>query len=440
MAAQTQQRQRNVGFKTQAAASAPQTMTSSRPTIQNPPPHITPPLQPTGGAAPSQGTIPVQMSDAQQKATDGTVAAAATATTTATNPSPLTARLNFSFATAPTASYATPLAPSTTALVAPASSAAKTTAPVATKPSRRRSATPTTKKRGRDTATASAVSEDEEEKQRRRMDRNLREQQRSHRITEQIGHLRDVLAAANIHFKPDKYSTLVSVVDYIKELQSRSTLLDSEHKKLLETIAKTNEMVNSPYYPNSDDAQVSNDLLCDAPSGSALEDETAVFVRGLDYKNVFRQCGIALAIASIDGRFMDCNPEFESLTGYARDELLPGEGLDQGDAAAVATTTTSTPTPDETPSASQMGGVPATVTTTPKRNLSLFNLLGRQDMEQVFLAMSRMLKKPVTSGSPTNVVACEDDKEGDDDSNSLDVWSGKVTQSRREGTNVSLHF
>lgn len=343
----------------------------------------------------------------------------------AITPSPLTARLNFTYAAA---QYHPSMPPATASIPPTTTNAVQRVQPTATGETKslRKRSTPTTtstRKRGRDSA-VSAISEDEGEKERRRQDRNLREQQRSHKITEQISHLREVLAAANIHFKPDKYSTLVSVVDYIKQLQSRSSMLDSEHKKLIETISRTNEVVNSPYFNNCEgDAAVGSDLLSDAPSGCALEDETAVFVQGLDYKNVFRQCGIALAIASIDGRFMDCNPEFELLTGYSRDELLPGEELDSGDV----------PTSDPTPSSpeavtSSDSGVPSTVTTTSKRNLSLFNLLARKDMEHVFLAMSRMLKQPV-GGS------LEQDR---DRGEQQDCWSGQVVQSRSDKADVSV--
>ena len=369
-------------------------------------------------------------------------------------PSPLTARLNYAFATPSAASQfnvtmAHNAAASAAAAMNPGGPPATIGMPSSTladtgEHHRKRgdkdlgtyggmtTTVPTGRKRVRDNS--AAVTEDEGDRERRRMDRNLREQQRSHKITEQIATLREVLASANIHFKPDKYSTLVSVVDYIKQLQTRSAMLDGEHQKLIETISKTNEVVNNPYYPNADgDAPMSSDLLSDAPTGSVLEDETAVFVQGLDYKNVFRQCGIALAIASIDGRFMDCNPEFETLTGYSRDELLPGEELDSNEGPVEDTVApSSAPSPDEAPSSSSSsggnrGGVPSTVTTTSKRNLSLFNLLARTDMEAVFLAMSKMLKQPVGNMNQPPEPSMHQN----------DFWSGKVVQGRRDQRNVS---
>lgn len=269
-----------------------------------------------------------------------------------------------------------------------------------------------------------AVSEDEGDREKRRQDRNLREQQRSRRITEQINLLRDVLVEAGVPCKPDKNSTLIGVHDYITQLQSRASFLDEEHKKLLDTIARTNEMVNNAYYQATADgssvasgatpAPVSNDLLSDANvANCSLEDEDAVFVQGLDYRSVFKRCGIALAVASIDGRFIDCNSEFVTLSGYSRKELLPGEELSKTELRA-----------EDVPSMAGEAADP------PTRNLSLFNLLNREDMETVFTAMSGMLRRPMVRRPDASVVS--------DDSAQQDYWSGFVRQNREnDSTTVS---
>ena len=57
--------------------------------------------------------------------------------------------------------------------------------------------------------------------ERRRHERNLREQQRSYRISQQIKELREVLTESSVPFKPNKYSILLSVVDYIKQLKKK---------------------------------------------------------------------------------------------------------------------------------------------------------------------------------------------------------------------------
>ena len=329
--------------------------------------------------------------------------------------SPLTARLNYPFSMAAAyPSFAAPLP------VAPAVSSGIDRRRATTELISQSSA-PTTssdsRKRSRDSAPP--ISEDDGDKVKRRMDRNQREQQRSQKITEQIACLKELLSAANVHFKPDKHSTLITVADYIKQLQSRSQLLDSEHQKLLETISKTNEIASTAqHHPSTGSVTASsNDLLSDSPEGALLEDEHAVFVKGLDYRGIFQQCTIPLAVASIDGRLMDCNGEFEALTGYERDELLLCEVSNDSDASARAD-----PVYSDT-------GVPSTVTTTSAtRNLSLFNLLCREDMEQVFLAMSCMLKQPISLGDqPAGTIASN---KGTSLPPHHDFWSGRVNQSR----------
>ncbi len=153
--------------------------------------------------------------------------------------------------------------------------------------------------------------------ERRRYDRNLREQQRSYKISQQIKELRDVLCESNVPFKPNKYSILLSVVDYIKQLQARAIMLDAEHQKLITTIRQTNEMVNSGTTPSSL-SEIENTTGA-SDSGSDAE---MLFVQGLDYRSVFEQCPAALGIAALDGRIMECNPEFQILLGFPRDDLL----------------------------------------------------------------------------------------------------------------------
>lgn len=305
-----------------------------------------------------------------------------------------------------------------------------------------------------------AVSDSEDESSRRRHDRNLREQRRSQKITNQIDQLREVLAAASVRFKPDKYSTLVSVVEYVKQLQRRSTMLDMEHKKLLDTITKTNEMVNAPYTGNSGAAAASTagdangskpdsavsgannngNGVASGGQGDIYNDDELVFVRNVDYKCIFERCGMPLAVASIDGRLMDCNQEFVKLTGYRRDELLPNEPKQQQQSPAIVDHETFSPNaifPDG-PASSNSNAV-ATDTTTGStapsnknsnlRNFSLFNLLSRDNMEQVFVSLSEMLKQPRKEESGTNMVS------------NNDYWSGNVRLSRNTHIEVrSYHL
>jgi PAS domain-containing protein len=254
---------------------------------------------------------------------------------------------------------------------------------------------------------ASEVSENEDEGTGRKLNRNKREQQRSQQITSQITNLKKVLVDANVQFKPDKYSTLVSVVDYVKQLQQRSKILDSEHSKLLDTINKTSEIVNSQQLAPSVTSALSdsctglsNDLLSDGTISPLCEDEAMVMVRGLDYKAVFGSCPLAFSIASVDGRFLDCNREFEKVTGYTRKHLLTDRtttGPEQGSDS------------DITASDSESGGVSPSQKN--GKNKSLFNILNHDDagIRGVFTAMSEMLRRPVLDGSSSaDIVSSED--------------------------------
>ncbi|CAB9511791.1 expressed unknown protein [Seminavis robusta] len=160
--------------------------------------------------------------------------------------------------------------------------------------------------------------------ERRRYERNLREQQRSFRISQQIQQLRDVLSESKVPFKPNKYSILVSVADYIKQLQTRAIMLDSEHKKLFKTIQETNEMVASGQIPDASPAPADGAINGEKEGTGAQatnEQGELLFVQGLDYQAVFEQTPTANGVASIDGRILTCNKELESILETTREHI-----------------------------------------------------------------------------------------------------------------------
>jgi len=187
--------------------------------------------------------------------------------------------------------------------------------------------------------------------EKRRFERNVREQQRSFKISQQIKELKNVLHESNIPFKPNKFSILLSVVEYIKQLQTRAIMIDAEHRKLIDTIRQTNEMVNSGQTPPQDHHDKKT-------LGTNLGNESGMlFVQGIDYKAIFDQCDAGLSVAALDGRILDFNNEFASASGFSHEELT---------------------------------------------KQSVFNLM--QNHEDVFKAMGQMLsnsdKPPVTQGPP----------------------------------------
>jgi PAS domain-containing protein len=310
------------------------------------------------------------------------------------------------------------------------------------------------------------VSEDEHERLSRRSVRNIREQQRSHRIADRISELRTVLQDAGVQFKPDRYNTLVGVVNYIKTLQSRSKKLDEEHKVLLKTISGAGEMVNGesgfaglglgmptgggvedgpPGTTTVQTFDVSGENLSSTSSDSNHNDEEMkVFVQGIDYRFIFSNCGVALAVASVDGRFVDCNDEWLTLTGYTRTELM-GECKSSGSnqVAAVSTSTSAASTAAHAPPCSKSSSFPPSEICISRQHLSLFNLLGREDMETVYNAMSRMLRSaPPPSTAATRTTATSSSSSASDPNTSdsfLESSSGNEASSGIDGDNIKRY-
>jgi PAS domain-containing protein len=257
----------------------------------------------------------------------------------------------------------------------------------------------------------SAVSEDEGD-HKRRESRNVREQRRSQQISDQIGDLRQLLAASNVQTKPDKYSTLVTVGTFIRQLQERSSVLEKEHKKLLSTMQQTSELVSNQCIPvptcgdipkktsSSSDSNCFEDNTSDMTSDN---EEEKVYDSGLDYRSLFKSCPIPVAIASIDGRFLDCNQDFEIISGYAKAELFQKQTL-------------APPKPGDMPTNGHM---------------SLFNVLCHQDMERLFAVMSQMLQNPFTvCTGPT----------GESEQSQEDRWNDVVVLNRRPDKQVKLNI
>jgi len=160
--------------------------------------------------------------------------------------------------------------------------------------------------------------------ERRRYERNLREQQRSYRISQQIKELRDVLAESNVPFKPNKFSILLNVAEYIKQLQKRAIMLDAEHRKLVDTINQTSTMTSSGQVPiPSDDVSSERDGSTCSLSGvdNVNSEQDLLLVQDINYRDVFEHCPFAIGVASLDGRILGCNDALERLFGVGQNEM-----------------------------------------------------------------------------------------------------------------------
>jgi len=258
-----------------------------------------------------------------------------------------------------------------------------------------------------------AVSEDEHETHKRRKDRNMREQERSQRIANQIANLKNLLAMSNVPFKPDKYSTLVSVSEYIRDLQKRCQALDEEHKNLVTTISETNRVVNQASIGvEQKDQHVdgqSENVVPTTNDRSLDQDEFYKYIQGIDYESIFSGLAVPLCVAAIDGRLLDCNDEFAIICGLGQKRLQEAglrsanKGTNENDGEAA-------------PAAGAL-----------MQPLSLFNLVVRGDMRKVFDGMSAMLKSKVAISD--NGVSVEVDSKG-----KSDFWSDVVQPSNHNPT------
>lgn len=233
-------------------------------------------------------------------------------------------------------------------------------------------------------ATAPVVSEDE----RKRVDRNLKEQQRSIQISHLLSTLRDILVEAKVHPDSDKLSrhtTLSSVVDYIKQLQHANAHFDTENQKLRQSLGKTNEVLSGMTV-----GQVGSTQGADVPAKVKPGNTHSLDVskeEDVDYRCVFQQCGIALAAVKIDGRFIDCNSKFEALTGYDRDELIAPiqSPNDDSEEDNKLTNTTS--------SESSSRGSSVDSSLTGVTTLTLFSLLDPLSMEELYGEMKEVIEE-----------------------------------------------
>lgn len=150
----------------------------------------------------------------------------------------------------------------------------------------------------------------ENDNQNKKAKRNLREQQRSHRINEEISELRKLLLESGVKFdKTNKYSTLMNVHDFIIEQQNRFAQLDFEYRKL-------NDELNDAKVVNKHNAKQSQSHVVNFSRG------VDSLASGPNYYRIFSRNPVALAVVSLDGRFLDCNDEFELITGFRKEDLL----------------------------------------------------------------------------------------------------------------------
>jgi hypothetical protein len=143
------------------------------------------------------------------------------------------------------------------------------------------------------------------------------------------------------------------VAEYIQQLQGRAIMLDSEHERLINTIRCTTEATtttttginnnnttqsdtssngdnnNNNNTPNHGNAVPNNEMMDgvvayrnsinnnnnnnDTDDCGPISSDSLLFVPGIDYEAVFVHCPYPLGVATLDGRLIAANREFESL-------------------------------------------------------------------------------------------------------------------------------
>lgn len=242
------------------------------------------------------------------------------------------------------------------------------------------------------------IPENEIESKQRRKDRNLREQMRSQKITHQIADLKDLLVASNVPCKPDKFSTLNSVYQYIKDLHDKKVQLDEELRYLVQTINQTNNAVHASQglhghnstildSSSSTSSTMNPDLVTSSPTTTCHQDHGLSTPEVVDYQSIFTHANVPLAVVRLDGKLMDCNIAFTTLFSMTREDLGLPSSLSSSNQHVDINTNNSNKKNNSTHAATS-----TTTTNTTTNRMSLFHVLAPYNMNPLFVAMSSMLE------------------------------------------------
>jgi hypothetical protein len=160
----------------------------------------------------------------------------------------------------------------------------------------------------------------------RKQDRNAREQKRSLKISQQIGHLKEVLESDGMKVKNSKMAILVSVERYIKELEGEISqmTLNRGAAPVVTNEASSSSSSNNSWNGTSSSSPHTHTHTHNTQIAPPLETVTIAsqdqeVANGVGYQSLFKQVSTPLAVASMDGRFVDANMRFEMATGYSKE-------------------------------------------------------------------------------------------------------------------------
>mmetsp|Transcript_2902 Transcript_2902/g.4898 ORF Transcript_2902/g.4898 Transcript_2902/m.4898 type:complete len:757 (-) Transcript_2902:212-2482(-) len=166
-------------------------------------------------------------------------------------------------------------------------------------------------KRGGGVAAAASGNKTSMDKTRREQ-RNAREKERSCRIAKQIDDLRTLLSRGGVIVaKGTKSSVLAEAANYINILQQQQVQWEIDRQSLMQQMQQVG-------------AAPLHQVLPQGMSVAAAASQSAAQINSIspnDYKFVFNNSSVGMAIASMGGAFVDCNDIFCQLSDYTKAEV-----------------------------------------------------------------------------------------------------------------------
>jgi len=161
----------------------------------------------------------------------------------------------------------------------------------------------------------------------RREERNMREKERSLKITQQIHELRTLLTAGGVIVPKGTKSTILSeAANYIRLLQQQQHRSELDKQQLVQEVQRIGSgaigqqasvAIRHVAAQNGIDSVLGLPVPSSVPSAQAMQDS----VGDRDFRIVFNSCSVGMAIATMGGSFIDCNSAFTQLSSYTKQEL-----------------------------------------------------------------------------------------------------------------------
>mmetsp|Transcript_13066 Transcript_13066/g.29637 ORF Transcript_13066/g.29637 Transcript_13066/m.29637 type:complete len:597 (-) Transcript_13066:324-2114(-) len=215
--------------------------------------------------------------------------------------------------------------------------------------------------------------------EKKREERNLREKERSLRISKQINELRNLLSSGGVIVpKGTKSSVLTEAANYIRMLQQHQYRSELDRHQLIQQmqmigngahgsqaaravrhVAAQNGVWSLGNFGGIPPKSAMSFYQSEQSSGASPEEQGSANavsnpnkIDTSEYKFVFNSCGVGMAIASLGGAFIDCNQLFCQLSNFTKQEVC---------------------------------------------GLTIFNLTSRQDLQHAFDLISQMISPPLES-------------------------------------------